>query len=76
MKNEEKDGIIYRTKAPKMKIKEDWQIKLGIIANTNRDQFSSDKEYNEYIDKHTQYAIEEQANRLKKAWKDLDKTSN
>lgn len=46
---------------------------MGVIASTNREDFSSDKEYQEYIEKHTEYAIQEQAEKLKKAWKDLDK---
>lgn len=73
MKKENKDGIIYRTRVPKMNIKEDWQIKLEVISNTDRDQFDSDKEYTQYIEQHTKYAIEEQATRLKKAWKDLNR---
>lgn len=68
-----KDNIVYRTKSPKMRVKDDWQIKLGVIANTDRTQFASDKEYAEYVEKHTQYAIEEQAVKLKKAWAELDK---
>lgn len=72
-RKENKDGICYHTKGPKINVKADWQIKLGVIANTNREDFSSDKEYQEYIEKHTEYAIQEQAEKLKKAWKDLDK---
>lgn len=72
-KRENKDEICYRTKGPKMNIKADWQIKLGVIANTNRDDFSSDKEYNDYIEKHTQYAIQEQKEKLARAWAELDK---
>lgn len=72
-KRENKDGVCYRTKSPKINIKDDWQIKLGIIANTNRENFSSDKEYKKYIEEHTQYAIEEQRTRIKKAWKELNK---
>lgn len=67
------DGICYRTKAPKMNVKADWQIKLGVIANTDREQFANDKEYRDYIEQHTQYAIKEQAERLKAAWAEIDK---
>ncbi len=73
MKKENSDGVVYRTKGPKMRVKDDWQIKLEIVANTDESKFNSHKEYVEYVEQHTKYAIEEQASRLKKAWEELDK---
>ena len=70
-KRENKDGIVYRTKQPKMQLMEDWQLKLKVAANTNREDFSSDKEYNDYINQHTRYAIDEQKAKFKQAYKEL-----
>lgn len=71
-KNNRTDGVCYRTKAPKIRIKEDWQIKLEVIANTNRDDFTDSKEYNKYIEEHTKIAIENYAKRLKDAWAEVN----
>lgn len=71
--NNQNNDVCYHTKAPRMNLKSDWQIKLDIIANTNRENFASDKEYKDYIEKHTQYSIDEQNSKYKKACIDLEK---
>lgn len=74
-KNKRDDGIIYQTKSPKMNVMADWQIKLQQIANTDRESFSSTQEYIDYIEETTKGKIQEQDDKLKKAWADLEKSN-
>lgn len=76
MKNNKEDDICYRTKMPKLNIRAKWQIELGIVANTNKEDFATEREYKDYIRTSVEYAMAEQNERLKQAWKELGKQKN
>ena len=73
MQKERTDGIVYETREPKMRVKDKWQIELGIMASINRSDFANNKEYRAYVKEHTDYELAEQKSRLERAYADMNK---